>query len=54
MFQTIGGGTIAWATGTGITFRRNTTIAANGGCVTAWIRFTNVTGGTEAVTVYQG
>jgi hypothetical protein len=53
IFQTTAGGNIIFTAGTGITFRRNSTVASPN-AATHILRFANVTGGTEAVTVFSG
>jgi len=52
LFQTAGNGNMSFVAGTGVTFRRNTTVTQPNSS-THYIRFTNVTGGTEAVVVFQ-
>jgi hypothetical protein len=52
LFQTVGAGAIAFAAGTGVTFRRNANINSPNSAI-HYIRFANVTGGAEAVVVFQ-
>jgi hypothetical protein len=51
LFETTSTGGITFTAGVGVTFRRNSAVVSPNSSL-HWIRFTNVTSGSEAVVVY--